>query len=123
MHDRELCLEVLRQIEGAAIKIGSRFQVIHQASDFTDTPAGVEKLDSICMMLIVIGESLKNLEKITGGTLLSQYPEVDWKKAMGMRDIITHHYADLHAETVFYTCKRKIPPLLETVRKITRDLQ
>lgn len=123
MHDRELCLEVLRQIEGAAIKISNRFQVIHQASDFTDSPAGVEKLDSICMMLIVIGESLKNLEKITGGTLLLQYPEVDWKKAMGMRDIITHHYADLHAETVFYTCKRKIPPLLETVRKITQDLQ
>jgi uncharacterized protein with HEPN domain len=97
--------------------------VIHQASDFTDSPAGVEKLDSICMMLIVRGESLKNLEKITGGTLLSQYPEVDWKKAMGMRDIITHHYADIHAETVFYTCKRKIPPLLETVRKITQDLQ
>jgi uncharacterized protein with HEPN domain len=123
MHDRELCLEVLRQIEGAAIKIGNRFQVIHHASDFTDSPAGVEKLDSICMMLIVIGESLKNLEKITGGTLLSRYPEVDWKKAMGMRDIITHHYADLHAETVFYTCKRKIPQLLETVRKITHDLQ
>jgi uncharacterized protein with HEPN domain len=123
MHDRELCLEVLRQIEGAAIKIDNRFQVIHQASDFTESPAGVEKLDSICMMLIVIGESLKNLDKITGGTLLSQYPEVDWKKAMGMRDIITHHYVDLHAETVFYTCKRKIPPLLETVRKITQDLQ
>jgi uncharacterized protein with HEPN domain len=35
------------------------------------------------MMLIVIGESLKNLDKITEGTLLSQYPEVDWKKAMG----------------------------------------
>lgn len=123
MHDRELCLEVLRQIEGAAIKISNRFQVIHQASDFNDSPAGVEKLDSICMMLIVIGESLKNLEKITGGKLLSKYPEVDWKKAMGMRDIITHHYADLHAETVFFTCKRKIPPLLETVRKITQDLQ
>ncbi|GEM_PF-3961741 len=39
MHDRELCLEVLRQIEEAAIKIGNRFQVIHQASDFTDSPA------------------------------------------------------------------------------------
>ena len=63
MYDQELCLEILRQIEEAAIKIGSRFQVIHQASDFTDSPAGVEKLDSICMMLIVIGESLKNLEK------------------------------------------------------------
>ncbi len=52
MHDRELCLEVLRQIEEAAIKICSRFLVIHQASDFTDSPAGVEKLDSSCMMLI-----------------------------------------------------------------------
>jgi len=75
------------------------------------------------MMLIVIGESLKKKKKITGGTLLSQYPEVDWKKAMGMLDIITHHYADLHAETVFFTCKRKIPPLLETVGKIIKDLQ
>ncbi len=102
MHDQELCLEVLRQIEEAAIKIGTRFQVIHQSSDFTDSPAGVEKLDSICMMLIVIGESLKNLEKITGEKLLSQYPQVDWKKAMGMRDIITHHYADLHSETFLH---------------------
>jgi hypothetical protein len=31
MYDQELCLEILRQIEGAAIKIGSRFQVIPQA--------------------------------------------------------------------------------------------
>ena len=113
MHDQELCLEILRQIEGAVIKICSRFQVIHQASDFTDSPAGVEKLDSICMMLIVIGESLKNLEKITGGKLLSQYPEVDWKKAMGMRDIITHHYADLHAETVFSRANVKFPHSLK----------
>ena len=123
MYDQELCLEILRQIEGAAIKIGDRFQVIHQPSDFTDNPAGVEKMDSICMMLIVIGESLKNLEKVTGGKLLAKYPQIDWKKAMGMRDIITHHYADLHADTIFFTCQRKIPPLLETVRKMTRDLR
>jgi len=42
MLDRELCLEVLRQIKEAAFKISNRFQVIHQASDFTDSPAGVE---------------------------------------------------------------------------------
>ena len=43
------------------------------------------------MMLIVIGESLKNLDKITDRKLLPQYSEVDWKKAKGMRDILTHH--------------------------------
>lgn len=31
-------------------------------------------MDAICMMLIVIGESLKNLDKITDATLLPRYP-------------------------------------------------
>ncbi|MDF1577718.1 MAG: DUF86 domain-containing protein [Desulfobulbales bacterium] len=123
MHDNELALEVIRQIEEAAVKIITRFQVISQVRDFTDSPAGVEKMDAICMMLIVIGESLKNLDKITGGELLPQYPAVDWKKAKGMRDILTHHYADINAEAVFYTCKEKIPQLLTTIRKIRKDLE
>jgi hypothetical protein len=54
-------MEVLRQIEEAAAKIAARFQAIHKVSDFTNSPTGVDKMDAICMMLIVIGESLKNL--------------------------------------------------------------
>ena len=79
-------------------------------------------MDAISMRLIVIGESLKNLDKITNGTLLPQYPEVDWKKAKGMRDILTHHYADIDAEAVFYTCEEKIPILRQTIKKIITDV-
>lgn len=122
MYDYDVVLEVLRQIEEAAEKIITRFEAVRQVSDLSDSSAGVDKLDAICMMLIVIGESLKNLDKITGGTLLSQYPEVDWKKAKGMRDIITHHYAEINAEAVFYTCQDKIPQLLATIQKIRREL-
>jgi len=86
MRDKELVIEVLRQIEEASAKIIVRFQTIRQVADFTDSLAGVDKMDAICMMLIVIGESLKNLDKITSGSFLPQYPEVDWKKAKGMRD-------------------------------------
>ena len=123
MLDKEFTLEVLRQIEESTQKIIDRFQIIDKPGDFTDTPAGMEKMDAICMMLIVIGESLKNLDKITGQKFLSQYPDVDWEKAKGMRDIITHHYADINAETVFFTCKRKIPQLLSTIQKMTNDLK
>ncbi len=123
MHDTELVLEILRQIEDAAQKVVQRFEVINNPNDFTDTAAGMEKMDAICMMLIVIGESLKNLDKVTGQNLLSQYPDVDWKKAKGMRDIITHHYADIHAETVFFTCERKVPDLLKTIQKIIKNLK
>lgn len=122
MRDKELVFEVLRQIEEASAKILVRFQSVSQPSDFTDTPEGVDKLDAICMMLIVIGEALKNLDKITDGDLLPKYTEVDWKKAKGMRDILTHHYADIDAEAVFYTCEEKIPILRQTIKKIITDV-
>jgi len=123
MPDTELILEILHQIENAAKKVVLRFQVIDNPNDFTDTATGMEKMDAICMMLIVIGESLKNLDKVTDEKLLSCYPDVDWKKAKGMRDIITHHYAEINSETVFFTCKRKIPVLLETIQRIIKELR
>lgn len=123
MFDQELALEILRQTEEAADKILARFQPIKKVADFTDTSNGSEKMDAICMLLIVVGESLKNLDKITTGALLIRYPEVEWKKAMGMRDIITHHYADINAEAIFNTCHDKIPLLRQTIKKIQEDLK
>ena len=123
MYDQELVREVLRQIESAAIKIIERFKVIHNVSDFTDNPDGVEKMDAISMRLIVVGEALKNLDKITSGTLLPRYPEVDWKKAKGMRDILTHHYDEINAEAIFLTCRDKIPMLLKTIQKIIKEVE
>lgn len=123
MYDKELVLEVLQQIVNAAEKILNRFQVINRPIDFTDSPDGVEKMDAICMRLIVVGESLKNLDKITSGTFLLQYPDVDWKKAKGMRDILTHHYDDINAEAVFLTCRDKIPRLLKTIQKMIKELK
>lgn len=75
------------------------------------------------MMLVAIGESLKNLDKITNGILLKKYPEIDWTGAKGMRDVISHHYFDLNAEIVFDVCQTKIPSLVDTIEKIASDLE
>ncbi len=64
----------------------------------------------------------KAIDKVADGELLTQYPEVDWKKAKGMRDILTHHYADISAEAVFNTCQDKIPHLHATIRKMIGQL-
>ncbi len=47
------------------------------------------KLDSICMKLSAMGESVKNLDKVTNKELLILYPEIPWKSVMGIRDILT----------------------------------
>lgn len=90
MFDKVLVLSILKQIDDALEKIATRAAPVRSANDFTDSPAGMEKLDSICMLFIAIGEALKNVDRITGGTLLSQYPEIDWKGVIGFRDIIAH---------------------------------
>ena len=122
MYDRELAIEILRQIYQAAQTILERFQPVKTVSDFTDSPAGMEKLDSLCMLLIAIGEALKNLDKTTNKSLLRRFPKVDWKKAKGMRDIISHHYFETDAEVIYDVCKNHIPELAETINKMIREL-
>ena len=123
MYDKELVLEVLGQIRTASQTILARFKSVKTVSDFTDSPAGREKLDSICMLLIAIGESLKKLDKITEGSLLPKYSQIDWKKAKGLRDIISHQYFDVNAEAIFDVCKTKIKPLHDTITQIIEDIK
>jgi uncharacterized protein with HEPN domain len=122
MYDRELVLEILRQIHEATQTILKRFEPVKKVSDFTDSPAGKEKLDSICMLLIAIGEALKNLDKTTNKSLLSKYTQVDWKKAKGMRDIISHHYFETDAEVIYNVCKDHIPELARVIDKMIRKI-
>ncbi len=123
MHSRELSLEILEQIYGSIQKVLKRFEPIKSANEFTDSDAGMEKLDAICMQLIAIGEALKNLDKITNCSLLPKYPEIDWKKVKGMRDIISHHYFDIDAEAIYRVCSDHIEQLAEVIKKIKHEVQ
>ena len=123
MYDKSLVSEILTQI-GNAVKVTlKRFEVVDSVNYFTDTPQGMEKLDSICMQLIAIGESLKNIDKITNKELLVKYPQIDWKGAKGMRDIISHHYFDLDASVIYEICTEYIDDLLATLKNIKSDLE
>jgi len=75
------------------------------------------------MQLIAIGESLKNIDKITDKKLLEKYPQVDWRGVKGIRDIISHHYFDLDAEEIYFVCDTKLDTLIKTIEKILKDLK
>jgi uncharacterized protein with HEPN domain len=67
------------------------------------------------MQLIAIGESVKQLDRLTEGTLLSRYPGVEWKQIAGMRDILSHHYFDIDAEIVYEVCAVHLTPLRASI--------
>lgn len=121
MYDKSLVSDILEDMIDATTKVQSRCAKVNSMDDFLDTEEGQILLDSICMLLIAIGEAVKQVDKITGKRLLDHYPQVEWKKVAGMRDILSHHYFDLNAETVFGLCETKIAVLKSTLKIIYED--
>jgi len=75
------------------------------------------------MLLIAIGESLKNLDKVTDGMLLPTYPSVPWKKVKGLRDIISHHYFDIDADQIFWIMANEMTPLRSAIQHFIQELE
>ena len=73
LNDRQTALHILSRIEEAINTVQIRNAVIRSADDFLLTPEGREKLDAACMVIEAIGESFKNLDKLTNNELLIMY--------------------------------------------------
>lgn len=107
-----LLTERLSAILDALERIPDRFDGIETPADFLATKKGIDRMDGICMVLIAVGEALKQIDRKTGGRLLSRYPQVEWRDIIGVRNVLAHGYFD-----------HDIPVLIETVRTILKDLQ
>lgn len=74
------------------------------------------------MRLVAIGEGFKNIDKLSNNSLLENYSEIPWKQVKGIRDILSHHYFDMDAETIFDVSKNEIPKLSKVVNQIILDV-
>ena len=122
MHDEELLYYSLKRIASTIERIINNSKTIDDSQYYVLSPAGMERLESTCMLLLAIGESIKGIDKMTQKQLLPNYPEVDWKGTMGIRDIIAHHYFDIDESIVFDVVKNKLPGMLETINKMIEEL-
>lgn len=117
----EETIYLLQQIYDTMKRIEGNVSTISCPDDFLTSPEGMLRLESTCMLLIAIGESLKAIDKLTNKQLLALYPEVDWKGAKGLRDIIAHHYFEIDADIVFDVATEKIPPMRSVIERIMKD--
>ena len=115
MYDTLIAFHILDLIQKSLERISFRFSDISCPDDFLLSESGMMKLDSICMKLTAIGESIKNLDKVTNKELLAQYPEVC--------DIIVHHYFDVDADEIYRICLEDIPQLQQAIKRMLDDLK
>jgi len=66
----------------------------------------------------ILGEGIKRLPE----HLRDQYPQVDWKKAAGARDVVSHGYDALDHRILLDAVRLQFPLLLETLDGMIADL-
>jgi uncharacterized protein with HEPN domain len=104
--------KALKNIKESLELIEERAENIQSSDDFLEDKEGLEKLDSISMRLVAIGEGFKNIDKLTDKLFLPLYPDINWKDIKGIRDVLSHHYFDIDAEEIFKICKDELKPLI-----------
>jgi len=119
----KIVLSTLEDILYSLNLIKKRCKTITTSDDFLKDETGLERLDSISMRLIAIGEGFKQIDKLTQQALLNRYPEIPWKQVKGIRDILSHHYFDLDAEVIFEICQNDLELLQNTTSRIIKDLE
>jgi uncharacterized protein with HEPN domain len=71
-------------------------------------------IDAIVRNLEIIGEASKNIpEKVK-----RKYPFVEWKEAIGFRNVLIHDYFGIDMESVWDTIKNNLPSLKENIKKV-----
>ena len=73
---KSIALDILEDILSAIDRLEDRTKDVQTTDDFLSSSSGMVLLDATCMLLIAIGESLKNLDKNTDGKLLPTYPSI-----------------------------------------------
>lgn len=72
-----------------------------------------------CFSLCQIGEHMNKLEKDFG----SRYPNIPWRDAIDMRNLIVHVYNKVKAEIVYKTVKNNLKDLTDGLLVIKKDLE
>lgn len=74
-------------------------------------------LDAILYNLQIIGEAAKHVSN----DVRNKYPDVEWRKIAGLRDIVAHEYFGISLEIVWDVLENKLPPLNNAIKKILQE--
>ena len=83
---------------------------------FFDTPL---IQDAVMRNLEIIGEAVKNVSI----ELRNKHPEVSWKGAAGLRDVIIHNYMGIDIHQVWSVVERNLPILKMQIHTLLSELQ
>ena len=70
--------------------------------------------DAVIRNLEIIGEAAKKIDK----EFKNKYPNIEWKKITGMRDVLIHDYMGVDVVIVWMVIKNRLPQLKKWMNKV-----
>ena len=113
---------LLFQIRTAILQLKEWNNNVQSSDDYYCSPEGMKDLAASCMLIEAIGESVKQIDKITDGNLLAKRQEIPWKDVIGIRNHIAHGYFDIDGDMVFDVVKNDLDSLLEAIEYFIENL-
>jgi len=74
--------------------------------------------DAVTRNLQIIGEAVKNIPPEVRG----QYPQIEWRKIAGLRDILAHTYFAVEDQVIWDIVQTKLSDLRACVATMKSDL-
>ena len=76
-------------------------------------------VDGVIRNLAIIGEAVKNIP----AEIRRKYPDIEWKKIAGLRDLLVHQYSGINDAIIWDIVSNKLPELKSFVIKLIDDLK
>jgi uncharacterized protein with HEPN domain len=75
--------------------------------------------DAVIRNLEVLGEAARNITQ-NDPAFVAAHPEIPWAQAYRMRNALSHGYADIDLETVWFTVRSSLPTLRSQLTALPR---
>jgi uncharacterized protein with HEPN domain len=72
------------------------------------------RVSAILYQVLIVGEATKRLSR----EFKSQYPDIPWERAAGIRDIIAHQYDRIDFDILWVVIQQSIPELLAMIEPL-----
>ncbi len=120
---KDIITDRLQQIREAISLIQEWCKGYETEDEFLCSPTGMAMLDASILRLQIIGEAIRTLYDMTDGEIFKNYDNIPWRNIIGLRNIISHDYANVNYTIIFKIIRNNLVPLDNTIERIIEDYE
>lgn len=96
----------------------ARIRTLTSGMSYDEFTEDLTRQEAVIRNLEIIGEASKSVPH----EIRSSYPEIDWVRIAGLRDVLIHQYFGIDLEIIWDIVQTKLPNLDTQINKIISEL-